>query len=526
MPNMLKVLLADDEPVIVRGLAKLIPWDKYGLSIVGEAGTGEELLQAILDHAPDIVISDIAMPGLSGIDVLKKLKELGKPTKVIFISAYQEFAYARDAVSYGAVDYLVKPIDRIKLEEVLRGTAELIRKTTEQQTKQSRLLAYEKQLKSREIEELFDRLTDGERIAPEVADELRESEAKARFSVVAVTQDAFHSHPGSWGEGEWKLLQFSLHNVMEEVVRSFCQGWVFAKQERLVAVLKHPEAVRAEEVAAHIHSSITGYLKASATVGVGLPGPLEDVAESYRQALAALKIKFFAGTNRTFMYSALPPAPAYDGAAVETLEKELAEALIAAQGDTLYELLDELLASIRSAAWGNREYAVNLGYAAVLALYREIAAAGMPVAMNADAQRRLGERLNGCETFAEVGQIMKEELFAAETAVKGHAGSKERKQILQVKSYIEEHYAEEINLERIAAFVFMNPNYFSSLFKKHTGQNFKQYLTEVRMKHALRLLQQSDLMVYEVAEQVGYNNARQFSDMFKKRFGKLPNEYR
>lgn len=99
-------------------------------------------------------------------------------------------------------------------------------------------------------------------------------------------------------------------------------------------------------------------------------------------------------------------------------------------------------------------------------------------------------------------------------------------QLLQVKAYVEEHYAENITLESMAAMLYMNPYYFSSFFKKHTGQNFKHYLTEVRMNHARRLLLQSSLMIYEIAEQVGYNNARHFSDMFKKKFGKLPQEYK
>ncbi|MBW7453537.1 AraC family transcriptional regulator, partial [Paenibacillus sepulcri] len=108
----------------------------------------------------------------------------------------------------------------------------------------------------------------------------------------------------------------------------------------------------------------------------------------------------------------------------------------------------------------------------------------------------------------------------------GKSVGKEAAQLKQVREYIASHYAEEINLERMAALVYMNASYFSSFFKKHTGQNFKQYVTEIRMQHALRMLLQTDSMVYEVAERVGYNNARQFSDMFKKHYGKLPNEYR
>jgi two-component system response regulator YesN len=523
---MLKLLLADDEPVILRGLAKLIPWEKHGVQIVGEAGNGDELLQAILEMSPDIVISDIAMPGLSGIDVLRKLKELGKSTKVIFISAYQEFAYARDAVSYGAVDYLIKPVDRIKLEEVLGKTAALIREDTERETKQSRLLAYEKQLKSREIAELFDRLTDGERIPSEAANGIRGDDPDMKFTVIAVKQDTFPNHPGSWVEGEWKLLQFAMQNVIEEVILGTGHGWVIAKQDQMVAIVKHREEAAAETAAEQIHASLNRYLKLSVTVGVGMPGPLEHAAESFRQALEAARYKFFAGTNRTFHFRSLPSAPAYDGATVETLEKELVRTMLSAAEDKVDDLLDALLQTVRSIAWGNREYAVNLIYAVLLALFREMAESGLPVSLNTDDQRRLGQQLNDCETFDGVGQCMRETVFLTESALKGQIGNKEKQQILQAKAYIEEHYAEDIGLERIAALVFMNPNYFSSLFKKHTGQNFKTYLTEVRMKHALRLLQQTDLMVYEVAEKVGYRNARQFSDMFKKRFGKLPGEFR
>jgi two-component system response regulator YesN len=106
------------------------------------------------------------------------------------------------------------------------------------------------------------------------------------------------------------------------------------------------------------------------------------------------------------------------------------------------------------------------------------------------------------------------------------SGGKEAQQLVTVKAYIENHYMENITLEGAASKIYMNPYYFSSFFKKHTQMNFKQYLTEIRMKEAVRLLLQTDLMVYEIAERVGYNNSRQFSDMFKKHFGKLPQEYK
>jgi two-component system response regulator YesN len=522
---MLTVLLADDEPLILRGLAKLIPWDKYGVKIIGEACSGDALLQAILERSPDIVIADISMPGMTGIDVLKKLQELGIATKMIFISAYQEFGYARDAVSYGAVDYLVKPVDRVKLEQVLKRTAALIRETSEQETNQNRLLAYEKQQKSRKMVEIFEQLIDGERIPLDKAAEIRGNDPEELFSVIVVMQDYFPNHPGSWLEGEWKLLQFAMQNVMEEVIRDTFQGWVMARREQLFVVLKHKEEFAAEGIAAKIHDSINCFLKLSVTIGVGMSGLLENTAESYRQANVAAGYKFFLGKNQAFCYRSLPVVPDQDGASVETLEKELVKAMISTVGNKLNELLDSLLQTVRCVAWGNRDYAINLCYTTLLTLFRELTQSGFPLSTSKEEQQ-LGHKLNSFEIFDDVSQCLKEEIGKAEALVAGQGRNKEKQQMLQVKTYIEEHYADEISLEGMAGLIYMNPYYFSSFFKKQSGQNYKQYLTEVRMRHALRLMQQTDFMVYEIAEKVGYNNARQFSEMFKKHYGKLPNEYK
>lgn len=133
----IRVLLADDEPVILRGL-KLISWEKLGLTIVGEASDGIELKQQIEDCDPDLIISDISMPGYTGIDIIREIHEAGRAVKVIFISAYQEFTYARQALQYGALDYLVKPVNKNQLEQVVSKAVSLfVKKQKASATKRS-----------------------------------------------------------------------------------------------------------------------------------------------------------------------------------------------------------------------------------------------------------------------------------------------------------------------------------------------------------------------------------------------------
>ncbi|MNC32397.1 HTH-type transcriptional regulator YesS [compost metagenome] len=136
------------------------------------------------------------------------------------------------------------------------------------------------------------------------------------------------------------------------------------------------------------------------------------------------------------------------------------------------------------------------------------------------------EMLHEAPTFERLGLELEQAVDRIAELLAGKIKGRDNAQLSQVKAHVEQHYADNITLESVSAMVYMNPYYFSSFFKKHTGQNFKNYVTEVRMRHALRLLLESDLMVYEIADRVGYNNARHFSDMFKRKFGKLPQEYK
>ncbi|MCL6459852.1 MAG: response regulator, partial [Gorillibacterium sp.] len=156
----IRVVLADDEPIIIKGLRKLIDWDSLEMEIVGYANDGLALLEAIETHKPDIVISDISMPHLTGIDIIKEINKRSLPVKVIFISAFQEFSYAKDAVVYGVVDYLVKPLIKSELESVLLKTAALIGQKGEEERRKDKLQLIERRIRNDEIEEWLVRLTD------------------------------------------------------------------------------------------------------------------------------------------------------------------------------------------------------------------------------------------------------------------------------------------------------------------------------------------------------------------------------
>ncbi|MBD2872306.1 response regulator [Paenibacillus arenilitoris] len=524
---MIRVVLADDEPIIIKGLRKLIDWEAFGMEIVGQADDGNELMQRIEELDPAIVISDISMPHRSGIDIIKEIKERGLPVKVIFISAYQEFSYARDAVAYGAVDYLVKPVVKRQLENVLEKALSLISLHHEEEKRKGKLRLLERKSRHEELQDALIQMTDGN-LAPQ-SKAYRDMEAKLPgpyYSVALIEIDRLKDGQDRWNEKERKLIEFAIGNVLQEAITDAGIGFAFVKRGMHVVAASHDDPEGACALAEDARSKIETFLKLKASVAVSRAvGELAKLAEAYREAEHALQMKFFVGGGRVLRY--VPPARD------QSFSQELYErqwAVIRCMTTRTWEeagdSLRQWLEIVRKETYGNRSLAVSACFSSVVFIFQELAKSGLQPTKHAMNKSELQSLLASFESFDEMGGAIMDMFRRVHEEIGAESGNKDKLVLAKVKQYIDEHYAEDLTLETMAGMVYMNPYYFSSFFKKHTKQNFKPYVTEVRMNHAARLLAHTDLMIYEVAEKVGYNNARHFSDMFKKQYGQLPNDYR
>jgi two-component system, response regulator YesN len=526
----MKAILADDEPIIIRGLRKLIPWEELDIEIVAEAWTGRGLLELIEKHQPELVITDISMPDGSGIDVIKQMTKRQLRTKVIFISAYQEFSFAKDALANGAVDYLVKPIEKKLLMEAVSKAVTMLNEETEGSTYKSKLEAYERKDKKTQLEELFDRLTTGEIREEEAVRWLKELNAdydEEQFSVLLFDISSMEGAQPRWGESEKRLLLFALTNVSDEVIRQKYDGIVIRQAEGLCAIVNHPRGRCMRELACELIDKVRTYLKIAVTVGIGKPASsMGEIKLSYVTAWSALQLQYFIGNDKAIDWSESEAYESTGGVESSLHERRatIVQLLLAKERIKLADELSLLYEQIRILAMGSKEAAIATSFAFLGELIDDLAGFGIQI----DEKERQAwlPALQHCIHYNELTSFLSERVNSILDQLRQAGGGKEAQQMKYVKDYIEEHYHENISLESIASMVYMNPYYFSSFFKKHTKQNFKQYVTEVRMKQAVRMLLQTDMMVYEIAERVGYNNARQFSDMFKKHYGKLPNEYK
>jgi two-component system response regulator YesN len=524
----IRLLIADDEPVIIRGLRRLLPWGEMGFEIVGEAYDGLELRRMLDVARPDVILSDINMPGLTGIDILREINENGRNIKVIFISAYQEFSYAQDAVKFGAIDYLLKPVDKERLQEVMRKIKRLIGDQSERVKEREMVVRLERQKRNSTIEEMLICLTDGDNSA---LTELKKYAVLYNSSFISICYCELDKWEwqaeGRWKEEERRLLDFSIANVIVETLEHYDIGIYFRRGKRHGVFIQHETKEEAFELANELHRKINQYLKISVTIGLGEPvASPEQAVKSAASADMSIQVRYFQGPNQVLRIFSAVDAEACTKTEMEAIQQKLVACFTGSNIDEIEEITECFIQEVGKHANYNQNTAITSVYSCLLELLKKLKEQGVGTSQHELENDDLLEQLAAFPSYEAMTDFAKQLISEFRLLLMEKLANKDIMQLAQVKAYIEEHYDENITLESMAALVFMNPYYFSRFFKKHVGENFKQYLTDIRMRNALKLLLQTDLMIYEIAEQVGYQNSRQFSDMFKKKYGKLPLEYK
>lgn len=518
---MFKIILADDEPIIIKGLRKMIQWESLHAEIVAEAGNGEELLERVREYSPDIVISDVAMPKMSGLDVIKKIRETDKKIKIIFLSGYQEFEYVRTAIRYDAQEYLLKPVGKEELEQaVLRA---------EQELKSDSPMEYWREEKS-DMQTVFRKMntdTEYKELYQHFKDMGIDIEGKAFTGVCFSLPRGFHKEIGNQDMEE--LLRFSIFKKIQEYVKKEKIGFVIKREvnsSNLILVSSKDEYnFMAEQEIKKIREKIYEVYKVWLIVGLGnTVFHIKELKYAYKTAKFCSELHYFSqedfiryeDVSREFKSSFDDYNKQY---------KEMITSLFSRDG-LWKEKLDKVLETIENLHYGNRYAAENRCIAMAMDFYKELEEYHIVASETRQEYEGFVAKIRLQSSYRDLKNFIERFLakFLEKNAFQDTAA--ENQTIHQVKVYIKEHYAEDLSLGKMAEIVYMNPYYFSSFFKKETGQNYKNYLAEVRMKEAVKLLMKTDMKTYELAKAVGYNDVRSFSEKFREYFGESPSSYK
>lgn len=516
---MVKVIIADDEPMILMGIRKLADWDGLGASIVAQAEDGEELLEKIEEYEPDIVILDVAMPGMSGIEVMKKVREREKQPELIFMSGYQEFAYVQEAIKYDAVDYLLKPVVAEDLENAVRK-AKL-------------------RLKKGSVEELLQKEKDLDAIFQSINEEDGTDDVYRHFKSMDIRLEGcslagvcFMLLPDSVrrmdDSGRSELFKFVIFKRIQELLQEKKQGFPVKRDDNSSNMILSLPQKDTEKILLDIVNDVRKCIReeygAELIAGIGsVTTDIHSLKYVYKTAKFSAELYFFM-EKETIWFRDVDREYKNSFEEMEEAEEQLKRSIL--KDDGSWRGLEEReLEIIENLHFGNRKAAANKVVSMLMNLQKELSQYHIfSESEQGSAFYDALETVQGSMTWRE----MKEAAICCTEFLVGAAGSKGTKSriVQKVMDYVDAHFQEDISLSQIGELVFMNPYYFSVYFKKNTGKNFKNYLREVRMEKALKLLMESDITTQELAKAVGYKDYKAFVGKFREAYGESPVSYR
>ncbi|MFD2657414.1 response regulator transcription factor [Gracilibacillus thailandensis] len=502
-----KVYLVDDDVFVRKGIKTLIDWESYGFTVCGEAGNGEDALAEIKELQPDLVLTDIRMPVLDGLDLIKHAKEmLFQSPYFIVISGYNDFKYAQRALRYGVKDFILKPVDQDEIHQTLKKIANSIE--VEYETKQLE----DKMETVSELKKFL--LCDKEcNLSNEWQHPFLEETA---YTFIKVELNGLNiDYQESFEQLENVLLSMEAQNhfiCFEDNINCFGlvinNKFLSANNQTLDQFLD--EWYRHADLDMHIYCGETVQ-------------KVEDLTTSYKTAKKCVQFKYL--VDKPIITAAMI---AEKDVFFIDLDQVYYDKMMECVEENNHEKIDKQLNKMLQAC-KEMKFAKDAWRTMVNRLNHKILKSIKESDGNEQEIANLKEMLEWDQYSLSLqqlqvlwGDFIKD---AANILAKLNQNNV-KGTIYQIKKYIHTHYDQPITLKSIANKFFMNPVYMGQLFKKTYGVYFKDYILTVRMDEAKKLLRTTDLKVYEVAENVGFNNPDYFVTQFEKIVGTTPSQYR
>lgn len=537
--NEIKVFLVEDEMVIRRGIKNSIDWEKEGYIFCGEASDGELAYPMIIKEKPDILITDIRMPFMDGLELCKLVKKELPNIKILILSGYDEFDYAKEAIRLGVTEYLLKPISSGKLLEALNGVSESIRREKEDKDLVRKYMEEMRENTEHEKQKFFEQMIAGNL---SMADAL-ETGKKYEMNLSAGMYNLllFRFTLGEENRKSGELLgeaEYAIEKLTERLEYVFefqrgVEGWAFL----LMADNEEQMSERVKELSKDLEEIMKNYSTIAYFGGIGQPvARLRELEESFREAERALAARFTMELNRIISVEDIRMAQNVDTlddieitsfGEIEKTRTMLEKFLNNGAEDQIDEFVDVYINELPEENLKSvlmRQYIIMDAYIVMMSFCEKIE--GIEGEMQAQSEE-LKNSMKTIQTLEEIKNYIRM-LLKKIIGVRDTISGRRYSDIIEIaKDQIRKTYmSDEISLNTIAAEVGMSPSYFSSIFSKEMGKTFVEYLTEIRMDRAKELLMCSSMKTSEIGYEVGYKDPHYFSYIFKKTQNCTPKEFR
>jgi two-component system response regulator YesN len=479
----LSIIICDDEDIVRQGLRMMIPWDELGFDIVGEAANGDEGFDLISEKLPDIVITDIRMPGRTGLEMLSDLKSAGINTKSVILTGFSDFEYARTAVSIGVKQFILKPLEEEELIEVLKELRDEIKHDREGKILRS---AGEKAALDALVRGLFMGNAD-----------IAEASAKPEF-----TAESF---------------AVALVDTKADVDLLSQKDGVYAVRLGVDGVV----GLLFSDVAASVREAVLTELT-DETNFAAMSDPVSSlhlIKEAYNSAKTLFDMRFVFLKCGIMTPASFKQYWSNDGDTDEIANDIFAYVEINS-AERITEKTEDLRLVLSDGKYAPEAIKLICMDTVTDAVRRVRATvrnpSGLPSSDDISALAKL-------PCLFDIINEMTEMLIRLSDA---NYGNTTRSNIEKVVDYINHNFEKELRLESLAQIFGYNSAYLGKVFTRHTGENFNNYLDRIRITEAKRLLETDKFKVYEVAEMVGFSNINYFHNKFKKMVGISPLAYK
>ena len=523
------LLLVDDEEEVIQIIMKKIAWEEIGFSVIGHANNGVKALEMVEEYQPDVVITDIKMPYMDGMELAKRMKADYPDIKILFFTGFDEFEYAREAIHLEVEEYILKPLNAMELTEIFKKLkTKLDQEISEKRNAEILQKYYMESLPLLQVN-FYSTLIEGKLGEEEIPKYL--SDYQISFTgpyycclviYTSLSQNEDHMSP--------QLLITSVQKQAEERLEEKWHAKSFSYLGNTVLLAQLADCKEVSELTDECDrfckyaSRIIG---AVVTIGIGpVCENICELSESYSGAREAVSYRVLYGASRAInMQEIAPKEITRQGFSNDTELSNLFKMIRLSSQEDILEAADAYLQKLSSPEKSMQQHHVAV-MELVSALYRFGANQDIAVEEFCGDIGSLYGKLMEMEPEM-LGKWLKQISLVFQEKIIHARYQSTNSFIVQAKEYVKNHYDEEdLSLDRVCQELGVSNSYFSTIFKKEEGTSFIGYLTDYRMEKASRMLVETKEKSYIIARQVGYTDANYFSYVFKRRFGVSPSKYR
>lgn len=526
-----RILLVDDEEEIRQGIKQKIDWQGLGFIILDDAENGIEAWEKVVNLEPDIVLTDIRMPYLDGLALTERIREHGFDTEVVIFSGFDDFDYAKQAIRLNVIEYILKPVNMEELTEILK---KLHTRMDEKLARQRDMQLLQEQY--RQLQPILREHFLNDWIGGRIAEEQLEVQLK-RFSIdlrpsdrIAVAAIRINWQRSQPVEQEPALLALSVQNIIEERMKSHFRFVTQGQPGEYALIIFMEQQTEIDMLMKQFSLACRACQRAlKVAVRVGLSAATREqaaIGEACQEAREALGYESMAGDQYVIYIRDVEGVPKGGLVLQEKEEYALWQAIKFHSDEQIRSIVTELMDRMEAAKLHSSHQQLYL-----LSIIHSVMK--LSLRHDVDTSQIVGREADYLEMVEKLVQAPNRRNFLTNLCMSVSDNIDQDREdtvkdsILEAKEYIQREYQNpDLSVERVCDRLHMSQAYFSTLFKKETGQSYIQYLTELRLSKAVELLETTDDKTYVIGNKVGYPEPNYFSYVFKKRFGVSPSKYR